>query len=91
MCQHLGHRQSVRKMRFYPLKNADGSIVPNAYVFAFEDYNKAYDFNDVVGIILNVQAAPTGAYIGTANLDGGLYNHLTMSRIQNPTGVNVTP
>ncbi len=72
-----------RKMRFYPLKNSDGSVVPNAYVFAFEDYNKAYDFNDVVGIIRNVKAAPTGPVIGTANLDGGLYNHLTMSRIQN--------
>jgi len=51
-----------RKVRFYPLKNPDGSKVSNAYVFVTEDYNKAYDFNDVVGIIRNVKAgsASTG-------------------------------
>ena len=30
-----------RKMRTYPMKNPDGSVVPNAYVIAFEDYNLA--------------------------------------------------
>jgi hypothetical protein len=44
-----------KKVRFYPLKNKDGSKVANAFVFASEDYNKAYDFNDVVGIIRNVK------------------------------------
>jgi regulation of enolase protein 1 (concanavalin A-like superfamily) len=81
-----------RKVRFYPLKNSDGSVVPNAYVFAFEDYNKAYDFNDVVGIIRNVKAAPSGAQIGMTNLDGGLFDHLAMDRIDNldPLVPNVT-
>jgi oligoendopeptidase F len=27
-----------RKVRFYALKNADGSVVPNAYIFTSEDY-----------------------------------------------------
>jgi hypothetical protein len=52
-----------KKIRFYPLKKADGTKVANAYVFASEDYNKAYDFNDVVGIIRNVK--PLGASSGS--------------------------
>jgi fibronectin type 3 domain-containing protein len=61
-----------RKVRFYPLKNADGSVVPNAFVFATEDFGIApnYDSNDIVGIIRNVTAAPTGAEIGLQNIDG---------------------
>ena len=68
-----------RKVRFFPLKNADGSVVPNAYVFAFEDNNipygsiQPYDSNDVVGIIRNVQAAPNAVNapaLGIENLDG---------------------
>ncbi len=54
------------KVRFYPLKNADGSVVPNAYVFASEDYNVTYDFNDVIGIIRNVVPGP-GAVGTTGN------------------------
>ena len=63
---------NTRKVRFYPLKNADGSVVPNAYVFATEDYGVApyYDSNDVIGIIRNVKAAPAGAVIGTQNVSG---------------------
>jgi glucose/arabinose dehydrogenase len=61
-----------RKVRFYPLKNPDGSVVPNAFVFATEDYGVApyYDSNDLVGIIRNVKAAPAGPKIGTENVDG---------------------
>lgn len=59
-----------RKVRFYPLKNADGSVVPNAYVFTFEEYNLAYDQNDIIGIIRNVKAAASGPEIGLENRDG---------------------
>ena len=69
-----------RKIRFFPLRNADGSVVANAYVFAAEDNNmffppniQPYDSNDIVGIIRNVQAAPggaSGAVLGLTNLDG---------------------
>ncbi len=73
-----------RKVRFYPLKNSDGSVVPNAYIFAFEDYNVAYDFNDVVGIIRNVKAAPAGPIIGLGTGDGQpVSGELVFSRILN--------
>lgn len=57
-----------RKMRAYPLKNADGSVVPNAYVIAFEDYNLSYDSNDLVAIIRNV-TPDTGPVLGLENMD----------------------
>jgi regulation of enolase protein 1 (concanavalin A-like superfamily)/fibronectin type 3 domain-containing protein len=73
-----------RKIRFYPLKNSDGSTVPNAYVFAFEEYTLSYDQNDIIGIIRNVKAAPTGAEIGLQNMDGGPFaDRLIFNRIQN--------
>lgn len=58
-----------RKVRFYPLKNADGTKVSNAYIFATEDYNKAYDSNDVVGIIRNVKAGSTSTSGGSTTTD----------------------
>ena len=61
--------KNPRKVRFYPLKNPDGSVVPNAYVFATEDYNLQYDSNDVVGIIRNVMPASTGAQISALDLN----------------------
>jgi len=63
---------SQHKVRFYQYKNPDGSIVPDAYVFAFEEYNVAnsYDQQDLVGIIRNVQAAPVGPELGLTNLNG---------------------
>ena len=82
-----------RKVRFYPMKNPDGSVVANAYVFAFEEYNKAYDQNDVIGIIRNVKAAPAGPEIGLNNADGvPSDNHLVFNRIDNldPLVPNVT-
>lgn len=82
-----------RKVRFYPLKNADGSVVPNAFVFAFEEYNKAYDQNDVVGIIRNVKAVAGGPEIGFENLDGAPGpDQLVFQRIDNkdPLVPNVT-
>lgn len=73
-----------RKVRFYPLKNSDGSVVPNAYVFAFEEFNQAYDQQDVVGIIRNVKAAPAGPEMGLENTDNAPFNdRLVMSRIKN--------
>lgn len=84
-----------RKFRFFPLKNADGSVVPNAYVFEAEDNNKffppniqPYDSNDIVGIIRNVKPAPdaTGApVLGLENLDQVPSNtRLVFNRIQYP-------
>src|SRR5205823_15042819 len=73
-----------RKVRFYPLKNSDGTVVPNAYVFAFEEYTLAYDQNDVIGIIRNVKPAPAGPELGIANADGApFFNRLVFDRISN--------
>jgi hypothetical protein len=78
-----------RKVRFYPLKNADGSVVPNAYVFTSEDFvndqTGAYDTNDFFGIVRNVKAANTSSTGGLVvqNLDGVPFDdRLTFSRIQ---------
>lgn len=75
------------KVRFYPLKNADGSIVPNAYVVAFDEYtapaNGAYDNQDVVAIIRNVRPAAAGPEIGLQNLDAMPFpDRLIFNRIQ---------
>ena len=81
------------KIRFFPLKNPNGSVVPDAYVFAVEEFAgttpEAYDSNDVVGIIRNVRPAPAGAEIGLENLDGNpglpgvpFPDRLVFSRIQ---------
>ncbi len=75
-----------RKVRFYPMKNPDGSVVPNSFVFATEDYGVApsYDSNDVVGVISNVKAAPSGADLGTQNLDAQPFaDRLVFNNIQN--------
>ncbi len=48
-----------RKALFYPLKNKDGSLVPNSYVVAFEDLTASVgvDYQDGVFIIQNVKPA----------------------------------
>jgi hypothetical protein len=50
-----------RMLRFYPLKNADGSVVPNAYVVAVEAISAYSDQQDVMFIIRNVKRAPASA------------------------------
>ena len=80
-----------RKIRFFPMENPNGSVVPNTYIFAAEDYNLQYDSNDIVGIIKNVQAAPGGAtapVLGLTNPQGLPFdNRLIFNTIQitNPT------
>ena len=73
-----------RKVKFFPLKNADGSVVPNAYVFAFEEYNLEADQNDLVGIIRNVRPAAAGGEIGLSNTDqdAPFPDRLVMSRLR---------
>lgn len=77
-----------QKVRFFPLKNTNGSVVPNAFIFTTEDFDgssaTAFDNNDLVGVIRNVAAAPSGPEVGTASLDRGLPGptRLVMNRIQ---------
>jgi hypothetical protein len=73
-----------RKVRFYPLKDSDGNTVPNAYVFAFEEYTLSYDQNDVIGIIRNVKPTDDGPEIGLQNMDGEPFaDRLIFNRIEN--------
>lgn len=62
--------QNRKKIRFYPLKNSDGTTVKDAYVFACEDWNVDYDFQDGVGIIRNVKLASAGQQLSVYNNDG---------------------
>ena len=72
-----------KKVRFYKLRDADGNVVANAYIVAFEEYNVTFDQNDIVGIVRNVQPAAAGAEIGLENLDGvPAADQLVMSRIR---------
>ena len=78
-----------QKFRFWPLENAGGTVVPNAYVVASEDYNSTQynSFVNFVGIIRNVQAAPGGAsapVLGLTNPAGLPFSdRLIFNRIQN--------
>jgi hypothetical protein len=60
----------MRHIRFYPLKNSDGSVVPNAFVMANEEFPGGYDAQDFVAIVYNVKNAMAGPEIGTESLDG---------------------
>lgn len=73
-----------RKVRFYPMRNPDGSAVANAYVFAFEEFTKNYDQQDFVGVIRNVKIAPRGPELGIENLDGApFFDRLVFNQILN--------
>jgi fibronectin type 3 domain-containing protein/glucose/arabinose dehydrogenase len=82
-----GNASQRHKVHFYALKNPDGSVVPNAYVVAFEEFindsNNATDSQDIVAIIRNVKPSTTGAEIGLENMDGvPSQGRMIFSRIQ---------
>jgi len=54
-----------RVVRFYPLKNADGTTVANAYVVAVEELAQYSDQQDVVFIIRNVKPSSQASSPGT--------------------------
>ncbi|HEX8914749.1 MAG TPA: choice-of-anchor D domain-containing protein [Humisphaera sp.] len=75
-----------RKVRFYPLKDGTGAVVPNAYVFTTEDFTNdpsgGYDTNDFAGIIRNVKANTAGQGLTLSNLDGVAFDdRISVSRI----------
>ena len=72
-----------RKLRVFPLKDAGGAVVPNAYVFAFEEWDVASDQNDLVGIIRGVTAAGVAPDVAVENADGVPFDdRLVMNRIE---------
>ncbi|RDC66045.1 malectin domain-containing carbohydrate-binding protein [Adhaeribacter pallidiroseus] len=44
-------------VRVYPLKNADGTLVENAYIIATEEHVSGFDYQDVVVAVYNVKPA----------------------------------
>jgi hypothetical protein len=77
-----GNANNRRKVRFYPLKRGNGTTVPNAYVFAFEEFTRDYDQQDFVGVIRNVKPAPAQPELGLENLDGApFFDRLVFNRI----------
>lgn len=42
-------------VRVYPLKNANGAVVPNAYIVTTEEYTSSFDYQDIVVIVRNVR------------------------------------
>ncbi|HSZ54456.1 MAG TPA: fibronectin type III domain-containing protein, partial [Tepidisphaeraceae bacterium] len=57
---NTGSTDGLRKVRFFPMETANGTVVPNTYVLAMEDYDSSAfnSFINFVGIISNVKAAP---------------------------------
>jgi fibronectin type 3 domain-containing protein/regulation of enolase protein 1 (concanavalin A-like superfamily) len=71
------------KVRFFPLREKNGTIVPNAFIAAFEEFDNGYDYNDIVVIVRNVRAAPAGPEIGLENIDGAPFtDRLAFNKIQ---------
>ncbi len=76
--------QYRHKMRFFPLKGADGTLVPDAYIAVWEEATGSGDFQDVVAILRNVHPAAAGPQVGLTSLDGGSFgDHLSFNYIQN--------
>jgi hypothetical protein len=79
----------LRKVRAYPF-NDGGTVVPNAYVLAFEEYGQEYpDHQDVVLVVYNVKPTNSGQSLGMIDTDDdGDDNRVVMSKFQNnyPTG-----
>lgn len=50
----------MRKFRFFPMENPDGTTVPNTYILTATEYFQpaGYDFTNMVAIVSNVMAAP---------------------------------
>jgi regulation of enolase protein 1 (concanavalin A-like superfamily) len=86
-----------QKFRFFPLKNPDGTTVPNSFIVAVEDYNSPSfnGFVNFVGIISNVKAAPNATnapVLGLTSLDSQpSTDRLVFNRIQNPNTSGTNP
>ena len=80
------------KVWFFPLREPDGTIVPDAYIFSFEEFDVSTDANDVVGIIRNVRPVAAGPELGLENRDGLPFSdRLVFSRIQDPINSDNDP
>ena len=72
-----------RKLRLFPLRDAAGDVVPDAFVFAFEEWDVRSDQNDLVGIIRGVRVAGLTPGVEVVNAEHAVFGtHLAMSRIE---------
>ncbi|HEX8340774.1 MAG TPA: Ig-like domain-containing protein [Tepidisphaeraceae bacterium] len=82
-----------RKMRFYPYIDQNGTAVPNAYIVAVEEFTSAYDQQDVVFVVTNVQPAAAKPTLGvTGQFYSAENNRLVFNKVENsdPNFANVT-
>lgn len=60
---HLNTTDAIpHQVRVYPLKEADGTVVANAYILAIEEHTN-YDYQDFVVIVRNVKPATTAVLV----------------------------
>src|SRR5439155_5143183 len=77
-------------VRAYPMRNPDGTTVPDTYLFTTEEITSNQDYQDIVTIVSNVKPVTGGAGAVTlTNLDGlPSNNRLVFSKIQTPADAN---
>lgn len=65
-------------VRVFPLRDANGFIVPNAYIVAYEEWTNGFDYNDIVLAVFNVEPIPevTAPSIEIENLDWETINEI---------------
>lgn len=74
-----------RKVRVYPLKGADGTVVANAYVLAFEEWTQAYDYQDVALLVTNVKIANAAPELSLTNKQLVPFSdRLVFNKVQTP-------
>lgn len=88
---NTGSTDGLRKIRFFPMETASGTVVPNSYVFAIEDFDSSTfnSFINFVGIISNVQPAPN-ATMGSVPSNTAANNPPTMGINLNQTSPGST-
>ena len=47
-------------VRFFPLRDSSGALVPNSYIVATEEHTSGFDYQDIVVIIRNVRPFGSG-------------------------------
>ncbi|MBC8123799.1 MAG: choice-of-anchor D domain-containing protein, partial [Gemmatimonadaceae bacterium] len=69
-------------VRVYPLKKADGTVEPNAYVVATEETTSGFDYQDIVVILRNVQPEGARGMLQVVTPDAGIVsNRLVFSTV----------
>jgi hypothetical protein len=77
-------------VRAYPLKDEGGTVVPNAYVLATEEFTQGFDYNDIVVVLRNVRPAEGGEEVDDLQVSNALglpfSDRLVLQQIENTGG-----